>query len=183
MSKESKIAAALAWAKAQSGKYVQPCHTTGCKYNLNQTGGNAACKTPNPAPDADDIKKDNTEEGHSLWNFYCMRFVRTAYGAPSEYPKAEDMYQSLKKAGAITVDRNPPAGAIVFWHWSVYGHIGICVGEGKVIHTGVNPSLKKKGIRESLLTEITEVLDTYNHYQKPQTSYLGWAYPPESWLS
>lgn len=182
MAKENKIELALKWVKAQLGKYVQPCRTLNCKYNSDQNGS-VACNNPTAMPDTDDLKKGNVEEGHPLWNFYCMRFVRTAFGAPSgEYPKAEDMYLSLKKANTISTDSNIPIGALIFWHWSIYGHIGIHVGDGKVIHTGVNPSLKKKGIRESPLGDITEVLNRYNHYQKPQTSYLGWTYPPQGWL-
>ena len=181
MSKENKIELALTWAKAQLGKYVQPCRTIGCKYNPNQVG-DVACKTPNPAPDADDVKKDNAEDNHPFWNFYCMRFVRTAYGAPPDYPKAEDMYQTLKQKGLIKTDTNIPVGALIFWHWSIFGHVGIHGGNGKVIHTGVNPKLKKKGIRESQLEEITEVLNGYNIAEGRKTSYLGWAYPPESWL-
>jgi cell wall-associated NlpC family hydrolase len=141
-----------------------------------------ACRTPNPSADSDDVEKENEENYHPFWNFYCMRFVRTAFKAPPVYPKAIDMYQALEKAGMIIKDTSPAVGAIVFWHWSAYGHVGIYSGDGKVIHTGVNPSLKKNGVRESPLSDITEVLDRYNHYQKPQTSYLGWAYAPESWL-
>lgn len=175
-----KMKSVLTWAKSQVGKYVQPCGTPGCKYNLANSGA-AACRTPNPSADSDDIEKENEENYHPFWNFYCMRFVRTAFKAPPAYPKAEDMYQALKKAGVIVEDE-PVVGVIVFWHWSTYGHVGIYIGDGKVVHTGVNPSLKKNGIRESPLVDITEVLDRYNHYQKPQTSYLGWAYAPESWL-
>ena len=181
MLKENKVELALAWAKNQIGKYVQPCRTIGCKYNPNQAG-NIACKTPIPAPDKDDVKKNNIEDGHSLWNFYCMRFVRTSYGVQSEYPKAEDMYQALKQKGLISTDINIPVGALIFWHWSSFGHIGIYTGNGKVIHTGVNPKLNKKGIRESALGEITEVLNGYNIAEGQKTSYLGWAYPPENWL-
>lgn len=182
MSKENKIESALMWAKAQLGKYVQPCNTTGCRYNLSQSG-EMVCKTPNPSADADDIKKGDAEDGHPFWNFYCMRFARTAYGAPAKYPKAKDMYDALKGKGLISTDNNIPVGALVFWYWSTFGHIGIYTGNGKVIHTGVNPRLKKKGVRESPLGDITEVLDGYNHYQKPQTSYLGWAHAPENWFT
>lgn len=177
----TKSETALEWARAQMGRYVQTCNTPGCKYHYDQPG-TAACSTPNPRADDDDIKKENNEAYHPYWNFYCMRFVRSTYKAPAEYAKAHDMYEALSKSGAIKTDVNIPLGALVFWFWSTYGHIGIYSGDGKVIHTGVNPVTKKNGIRESLLTEVTEVLDGYNHYQSPRTSYLGWANPPENWL-
>ena len=181
MTKEDKINQALTWAKAQLGKYIQICRTKGCKYNPDHIG-DTACKTPNPPPDNDDVKRGNLEEGHPFWNFYCMRFARTAYSAPAEYPKAENMYQGLKTSGVINTNTDIPPGALVFWHWDIYGHIGICTRNNQIIHTGVNPKLKQKGIRESSLSDITEVLDGYNHSKTQEKSYLGWAYPPESWL-
>lgn len=179
---EFKVQKALEWAKNQIGKHIQPCGTPGCKYNYNQPG-ETICGTPNPRADDEDVKKENHEKYHPFWNFYCMRFARTAYAAPANYAKAEDMYQSLSRAGAINTSNDIPQGALVFWHWSTYGHIGIYTGDGKVIHTGVNPSKKKDGIRESPLTDITEVLNGYNQYEigGTRTSYLGWAYPPENW--
>lgn len=171
---------AVSWAKAQLGKYIQPCATAGCKYNLNNSG-TEACSSPSASPDSDDLTKGNAEDGHALWNFYCMRFVRSAYGAPGQYPKAEDMYQDLKRQNLINIDLSPAEGALVFWHWSIYGHIGI-FSNGKVIHTGVNPQLVRKGIRESLLTDVTEVMNTYVKKEGLDNSYLGWSLPPEPWL-
>ncbi len=173
---------ALNWAKKQSGKYVQPCKTAGCKYNQDHIG-DMACTTPNPIPEADDVKRGDVEDGHSFWNFYCMRFVRSCYGASAEFPKAENMYQILKQKNLIKVDADIPLGALVFWHWSTFGHIGIYTGNGKVIHTGVNPALKKKGIRESVIKDVTEVLNVYNKAEKISNSYNGWANPPVNWLA
>ncbi len=172
---------ALEWARGQIGHAVQPCKTPGCKYNYDQSGA-TPCSTPNPRADDDDIKKEHHADYHPFWNFYCMRFVRSTYGGPAEYAKAEDMYQALSKAGKISTSADIPSGALVFWFWSTYGHVGIYSDSGKVIHTGVNPTTKKDGIRESSLIDVTEVLDGYNHYQNPRTSYLGWANPPENWL-
>lgn len=181
MEKENKIENTLKWANAQLGKYVQPCSTRGCKYSAN-TPGNNLCTTPNPGPDADDRKIGNLKDGHAVWNFYCMRFVRTAYSAPAGYAKANDMYLALKKNGEIKTDKNIPSGALVFWPWESFGHIGICVGDGNIIHTGVNPKTKEKGIRISSLADITEVMDGYNKVPNTGKSYLGWAYPPKGWL-
>ncbi len=179
---KEKIKEAAVFAKSEIGKYVQPCDTEGCKYN-RKNNGNSACNNPTFKPDNEDLEAGNFEGSHAIWNFYCMRFVRTAFGAPANYKKAEDMYQALKKDNLVKNDKNVPVGAIVFWHWSKYGHIGICSAENKVIHTGVNPALKKKGIRESLINDVTEVLNTYVAKEGVRNSYLGWAYPPDTWLS
>ncbi len=178
----TKIEIALANAKSQLGRYVQPCGTTGCKYNYKNAGA-TACKTPSPVADSDDVARSNEDQRHPFWNFYCLRFVRTSYGAQTQYLKAENFYQALSSTGAINVSKNPPMGALVFWHWANYGHIGISSGDGNILHTGVNPKLKIKGIRQSSLTDITEVLNGYNHYKdSTSSSYLGWALPPENWL-
>src|SRR3989344_103402 len=143
-----KSQTALIWARAQMNKSVQVCKTPECKYNYAQAGI-APCSTPNPRADADDVKKENHENYHPFWNFYCMRFVRSAYGASSEYAKAHDMYEALSRTDRIHTDGDIPLGALIFWFWAEYGHIGIYSGDGKVIHTGVNPTTKKNGIRES----------------------------------
>ncbi len=178
---ENKIENTLKWANAQVGKYIQSCSTSGCKYNAISPGS-SPCTTPNPGPDADDKKIGNLKDGHAVWNFYCLRFVRSAYRGPSgEYEKANDMYLALKQKGEMKTDKNIPRGALVFWPWEKFGHIGICVEGDKVIHTGVNPKTKENGIRVSSLADITEVMDGYNKYPNTGKSYLGWAYPPANW--
>jgi len=173
---------ALKWARTQVGKSVQPCQTKGCKYNETNPG-TAACATPNPAPDTDDKAKGRVENGHPLWHFYCMRFVRMAYDASAQYPSAKSMYDALKQKGEIKTGKEIPSGALVFWQWAEYGHVGIYTNSpsGQVIHTGVNPNLIKNGVRTSSLSDITEVLDGYNKQPKSGKSYLGWACPPKDW--
>jgi len=169
----SKIEKALGWAHSQIGRPVQPCVTVGCKYFYEQPG-EIPCTTPDPAADPDEVGKGNHDSLHPLWHFYCMRFVRTSYEMPPEYEKAENMCQAMIKNGWLKTEESIPVGALVFWHWTTFGHIGIYSGDGKVVHTGVKASLKMNGVRESLLQDITDVLG--------EESYAGWAYPPENWL-
>lgn len=73
---------------------------------------------------------------------------------------------------------NPPRGALVFFSASGedkdYGHIGIYLGSGKVAHAY---KLKNSSdyVREESISEV-ERLPTI-------VSYIGWAYPPEEWIS
>jgi len=166
--KPTKTQQALTWVKNQTGERIQHCNTDNCKYNSNKAGS-VTCSNPDPEAEAGDIVKGKHEARHPLWIFYCMRFVRTAYGMPAEYPKAIDMYKALKQSNLVKTDTNIPEGAIVFWYWDKYGHIGIYVGNNNVIHTGLNRG--EIGIRESPLQDITDKL-----------KYLGWAYPPDHWL-
>lgn len=170
---------ALLWARNQMSSYIQPCDTKGCKRNQNDMG-NISCKTPTYPADDQDKKKNNHEDGHAIWHFYCMRFVRMAYGAPGGYPSAKNMHDVLNKIGKISKEDIIPTGSLVFWYWSTYGHVGIYSDEGKVIHTGVNR--KRVGVRESLLEDITDVMNSYNKNKTRETTYLGWAYPPGHWL-
>ena len=84
------------------------------------------------------------------------------------------LFSECEKNGWLKTEESIPVGALVFWHWTTFGHIGIYSGDGKVVHTGVKASLKMNGVRESLLQDITDVLG--------EESYAGWAYPPENWL-
>lgn len=75
------------------------------------------------------------------WGGLCAKFVANAYGAPGAGARnANDLYAKLNKrvrAGSIPDPKDPSMrGALVFWSWKADGHVGIYVGEGKVIHTG-----------------------------------------------
>ncbi len=177
---------AVEWSRTQLRKDAQPCGTQGCKYNSKAPGAHA-CNTPDPRPDAEDIQADRVkDDGHLYWYFYCARFVRMAYGQPARYASADAIRNALGKAVKDTEEI--PAGALVIWTWKGQGHVGIYVGDGMVIHTGVNPNLRKAGVRESPLSDITELLDGYNGYAPGagQSSYAGWFDPTEAplgWLA
>ncbi len=69
---------------------------------------------------------------------------------------------------------NPPRGALVFFSNApidgvYYGHIGICLGDGKVVHVPAEGAVR--------INTIAEVIAESYIY-----SYDGWAYPPEEWM-
>lgn len=61
---------------------------------------------------------------------------------------------------------------------SRFGHVAIYLGQGKVVHTGLNDS--PKGPREELAKAITTALDGAPR-PVSNRSYLGWAFPPGGW--
>jgi len=166
-----KVQDALKIAKGQLEQSVQPCGVPQCKYNQQDTG-TVACTKPTFPVEESEKAKGRHADNHAIWLFYCMRFVRTCYGAPPS-GDAQRVYDNFVQKGIIKKDENIPIGAIVFWRWTTYGHVGICSSENQIIHTGLNS--KEIGAREEPISYVSEKLGKDN--------YLGWAYPPESWLA
>jgi len=172
---------ALDRARQQISRSVQSCKTIDCKYNYEHPGTDV-CRTPDPRCSDFDEEIENHDHFHPLWNLYCLRFVRMCYGGPDEYRGAINMYQALLASGSMHQEPDIPAGALVFWVWPVYGHVGIYSGDKKVIHVGLGADIRKKVIREDFFEEITKQADKRNHKEKDGESFLGWAYPPKNWL-
>jgi len=163
-----KIQDAIIKAREQLKRRFQPCKSKICKHNMSGSGS-MPCNNPNPRADNDDKKMGNEENDHPYWSYYCLKFVRTSYNMPIEFGRAILMFQDLEKKRLINLSNEIPVGALVFWHWKNFGHIGIHTGNSSVIHTGINRM--EFGVREEPLQEITSRL-----------KYLGWAHPPKHWL-
>ncbi len=161
---------ALASAEKQLGMVAQPCETKACKYNQNNPGKDA-CATPTSPAEASEKVEGRHIDYHAVWLFYCMQFVRTCYGAPPA-GNAIEVYNTFNRNDVIRKDHDMPLGAIVFWHWTTYGHVGIHLGGNQIIHTGLNSM--EKGVRVDPLGQISQILGRNN--------YLGWANPPEFWI-
>lgn len=75
--------------------------------------------------------------GRASWNQQCQRFVRTAIGAGGGARSASIAWSEAdyKHAG----DRNPPAGALVYWTGGSkgFGHAAISDGKGNIYTTHV----------------------------------------------
>jgi hypothetical protein len=53
----------------------------------------------------------------------------------SGYSTAKKTYDEYQRRGLVRTDRNPPAGAIVFWNLTTYGHAAVATGQGTVVTT------------------------------------------------
>ncbi len=83
-----------------------------------------------------------SQVGSTAWEWWCDRFVATAYGMThSGYGSALAHWSNLGSRGLTHPgDWSAPAGALVFWSNGSFGHVAIAVGDGSVVspnYTGV----------------------------------------------
>jgi len=116
----------------------------------------------------------------------CLALVQGAFRVQKDIGwgcPAPDYNGNCPKGGVETLTKqgkfyssdncyNPPRGALIFFSctrdYTDYGHIGIYLGNGKVVHAyGKTVKIKK-------LPEIEQL--------RYIDSYIGWAYPPMNWL-
>lgn len=101
-----------------------------------------------------------------MWSGWCEAFAEIAFGTRYRYGSAIANYNAQRAAGRIRTDTNPPQGALVFYSWGSYGHVGVALGGGQVISTqGYSTPLP---VRQHSVTGIG-------------LPYLGWAYAPADW--
>ncbi len=117
---------------------------------------------------------------------YCLGFVGDMYGVTGglSWSCPGDEAYSCPNGGVAILRRsqdffdagaswNPPSGALIFFT-SVpiggveYGHIGIHLGDGRVVNVSPSGSVAIDSITDAAT--------------RVGGSYLGWAFPPEEWL-
>lgn len=110
----------------------------------------------------------------NAWSNWCLAFVSGAYGYQVPELRAAtafDSYKNFAGQGRIQQDRNPPAGAPVFFNQTQgtpWGHVGIATGKSTadgdpIIRTTGSPD--KPGIFEVPLSQLEQMT----------AGYLGWA--------
>ncbi|HEY6886968.1 MAG TPA: NlpC/P60 family protein [Solirubrobacter sp.] len=101
--------------------------------------------------------------GNTNYHYWCLRFVANAYGADrAGYASAQVAANALHPRDAAKGVGAAPAGALVFFRWETDGHVGISLGDGRMVH--------------AVATVRAEAPDAYW-----RSRYLGWAFPPSSW--
>ena len=102
--------------------------------------------------------------GISSYEGLCELAAELSFGTRGRYASAIANWNSRVRAGAAHKgDRNPPAGALVFWRTSVFGHVAVADGVGGAWSTSVGGSI----VHVSRLS----------YY----SNYLGWAWAPPGW--
>lgn len=106
------------------------------------------------------IKSARSLLGSTKFDWYCQKFVRLCYEAGGCYAttSAESAISAWYKWGVSSSSDDIPVGACVYFtSGSVYGHVGIYTGEGKMIH--------------AVSTVREEPISNYGW-----SKYLGWGY-------
>ncbi|MEZ2388366.1 SH3 domain-containing protein [bacterium RCC_150] len=102
--------------------------------------------------------------GNTSLGGWCEVFAARAYGNSFSFPNAISNYRWQAARGRIHTDKNPPAGALVYYsspRWDAgNGHVAISNGNGQVITT----------------LEPGQPISVKSITWPP--GYLGWAYAP-----
>jgi len=113
-------------------------------------------------------QKDKTN-----WYGYCTAFVQDSFKTYFRFGSANALMNYLIGSNLFCSDKSviPPTGTLVFFSaiepYKKYGHVGISVGDGKVIHS-----------YDKVRTDSINTIENLNYID----SYLGWAYPPKEWF-
>ncbi|MEA2007390.1 MAG: NlpC/P60 family protein [Patescibacteria group bacterium] len=106
------------------------------------------CSTASAFRDVDDaVDWAEDQEGSTNWIMECFVFVRTAYNEWS-VPGIGSAIDGWNNNSGVFGDRETddpndvPEGALVFFNVSSgngwYGHVGLCIGDGKMIHAWIS---------------------------------------------
>lgn len=122
---------------------------------------------------------DRTSEN---WRNLCLRFIANAFGQENAgYNHPNELKNELGDEFYSPFNGwNPPRGALIFFSgqgseagvdYAECGHIGIYLGNGEVVHA--YGEVKTQELAGSPGIEREKYIDFY----------MGWAYPPEEWIS
>ncbi len=95
------------------------------------------CINVNAATASDVISYARGKLGSTSYNGLCTKFVGECYGAYGIVGHATSALDACSKWRKSTSSNNIPVGAVVFFNspsYPQYGHIGIYVGNGNMIH-------------------------------------------------
>ncbi|PKK85639.1 MAG: hypothetical protein CVT48_04550, partial [Thermoplasmata archaeon HGW-Thermoplasmata-1] len=122
---------------------------------------------------AEDQENSNNWYDEKTKMGYCMAFVSDSFKVCDKKDRPSSPNNLLERIGGkdkLSKGENPPRGSLVFFSakepYEEYGHIGISLGDKKVVHAFGNVTIesidqiKEKGFIDS---------------------YLGWTYPPKEW--
>jgi hypothetical protein len=102
----------------------------------------------------------------------CARLAANIWGRPRAgyFSSAEQWRQMVATNNAHPGDRQPPAGALVFWETGgPYGHVAVYLGEGRIVSNDIGDDVPGEGG--------VYLVDFGLIESKWGANYLGWAPP------
>jgi uncharacterized protein YraI len=142
----TSVGGSRTWDRLSDGTWVSDYWTNTPSYNsyipgIGDCGSSGGGSTSIPGASSA-ISWARARVGSTAWEGWCERFVANAYGrSTAGFASAKAHWNDAVARGRARTDRNPPAGALVFWNsWYQgvnYGHVGISLGSGNVIATSV----------------------------------------------
>lgn len=118
------------------------------------------------------VNNGKTSRASKAWAGWCLAFVNTSYGRSKPMlaaPSAIKSYYKFKAAGKIVVNKNPPAGAVMFTGTTPgnpYGHIFIATGKMNGPNDPIIITTTGTVVKEMPMSQM---------WRGP--AYLGWAMP------
>jgi cell wall-associated NlpC family hydrolase len=100
------------------------------------------------------------QQGGHGWDSLCLRFVNDAYQNAGVMPRR--WYWAIDAARALGASSHkgvPPRGAYVFYWHPPCGHVGLSLGDGRIVH-----AFGSQGVIVS-------------NYLRIHMTYIGWALP------
>lgn len=102
----------------------------------------------------------------------CARLAANIWGRPRAgyFSAAEQWRQMIATNNAHPRDRQPPAGALVFWETGgPYGHVAVYLGDGRIVSNDIGDDVPGEG--GAYLVDFGVIESKWG------ATYLGWAPP------
>lgn len=132
-----------------------------------------ASKLPrhNPRIPAEAVSAARQSIGSRVEVGLCSHTVGAWYGWGGSGAHAWNLWLSIAPERKHAGDRNPPAGALVFYAGGKYGHVALALGDGRIVTTDL-PTSGRIGVTE---------LNAPEHAWR--YTYAGWSVPhfPQAW--
>ncbi|MFE0654362.1 peptidase M23 [Streptomyces sp. NPDC059534] len=144
----------------QPGKPGEPFHD-------GEAGWPPSVRNPRSTAEAIRWAENEARTGGKDWWRACLAFVAVSYGWNySGVPYAIDHYKEMPPSMKHDRDRNPPAGALMYWDTGQRaGHVAIYLGNGKI----ASNDIRRPGY--------IDVVPATDIETKWGATYLGWAPP------
>ncbi len=116
-----------------------------------------------------------TPSDDKTWYFHCQRLVSVLceyFGVERQrYDRAIYAYNAAETVIQSRVLGSAPAGAVEWWAWDDFGHVGLALGGGRTLMTSA-----RNITFDEVWAEGAGVVDVGRFTRETGLRYLGWSY-------